>query len=214
MLSRLRLRLPTRAYSTLTNFHCNVVVVSIGNPSPDYDGTRHSVGHYVLEKVRSQFLEGYPRFSSESVQTSEPNETSQSSLLLARSVGSYMNLQGRPVAKFWHKYTQRNPRASLVVIHDELQIPMGKVQIRRRNTSARGHNGLRSIDNAMGNDYTKIAVGIGKPLGKSAGTVSDYVLSKFTRGELDVLEETVVPRVAEVLLEMAKGKHVHERHEK
>lgn len=217
MLSRL---LRFRNYSTISNFQCNVVILSIGNPLPEYNGTRHSVGHYIMEQIRA--LLNYPGFSKDTVETSridntklQNDKTSRNenfhNVLLARSTNSYMNLQGRPVLKFWQNYCKKNPNASLVIVHDELQIPLGKIQIRRRNTSARGHNGLRSIDASMGNEYTKIAVGIGKP---ESGSISDYVLLKFSRPELVILEETVLPKVMDVFQEMARGKHIKERHQK
>lgn len=217
MLSRL---LRFRNYSTISNFQCNVVILSIGNPLPEYNGTRHSVGHYILEQIRA--LLNFPAFSKDTVETSRLDspklQNANSSkdehfhnVLLARSTNSYMNLQGRPVLKFWQNYRKKNPNASLVIVHDELQIPLGKIQVRRRNTSARGHNGLRSIDQSMGNEYTKIAVGIGKP---EKGSVSDYVLLKFSRSEMEILEETVLPKVMDVVEEMARGKHIKERHQK
>lgn len=125
---------------------------------------------------------------------------------LAKSTDSYMNLQGSPIGRAWQKFQHdhKGQPCELVIVHDEIQVALGKVQIRRKRTSARGHNGLRSIDRAVGNEYTKIAVGIGKP----AGDVADYVLSKFDRAQLEVLETITVPRVMEIVEEMAQGKHL------
>lgn len=209
MVPRILARWRLRYYSSLPS--SKVIVASIGNPSPQYDGTRHSVGHWILDVVRENYWTDFTKFSgSGGIDTAYSSEGNHQNVLLAKSVKSYMNLQGKPISKLWQKYSKNNP--CLVVIHDELQIPLGKVQIRRRNTSARGHNGLRSIDKAMGNDYSKIAIGIGKPAAKHL--VSDYVLSKFTKSELEILREVTIPRVVEVLEEMSRGKHIHERHEK
>lgn len=208
--SKVGLPLGTKVYSRQYSLPASsVVIASIGNPSPQYDGTRHSVGHWVLDEVKEKYWKDFSRFSGASgveIATSETNPN----VLLAKSIKSYMNLQGKPISKFWQKHKKD---ARLVIVHDELQIPLGKVQIRRRNTSARGHNGLRSIDNSMGNDYTKIAIGIGKPAAKH-DLVSDYVLSKFTKNEMDVLREVTIPRVAQILEEMSQGKHINERYEK
>lgn len=212
MLSILRQWVAARAYSAPALTKCNVVVASIGNPSPQYDGSRHSVGHWVLDEVRRQWP-NFGQFSSGSngMEISNADGGNNANLMLAKSTDSYMNLQGKPISRFWHKYGKNS---SLVIVHDELQIPLGKVQIRRRNTSARGHNGLRSIDSAMGNNYTKIAIGIGKPEKGGPTLVSDFVLSKFTRAELETLEQVTLPRVVQILDEMSQGKHVLDKHQK
>lgn len=170
------------------------------------------MGHWILDEVREKYWSEFANFSgSGGIETAAASSGDHNNVLLAKSVKSYMNLQGKPISKLWQKYNRNN--ACLVVVHDELQLPLGKVQIRRRNTSARGHNGLRSIDGAMGNDYTKIAIGIGKPAAKHI-LVSDYVLSKLTNDELQILREVAVPRVVTILEEMSRGKHIHERYEK
>lgn len=209
MLARL-LSWGPRHYSSLPA--SSVIVASIGNPSPQYNGTRHSVGHWILDQVREKYWSEFANFSgSGGIEIAAASSGDHNNVLLAKSVKSYMNLQGKPISKLWQKYNRNN--ACLVVVHDELQLPVGKVQIRRRNTSARGHNGLRSIDGAMGNDYSKIAIGIGKPAAKHI-LVSDYVLSKFSKDELQILREVSVPRVVAILDEMSGGKHIHERYEK
>lgn len=119
-----------------------------------------------------------------------------------------MNLSGKPVSSIWTKYKQKHDNPALVIVHDELQIPLGKIQVRRQNTSARGHNGLRSIDLVMGNKYVKIAVGIGRP--ETKDEASNYVLSKFTPEQFDTLMTITMPKVLKALNEMANGKHVFE----
>lgn len=121
-----------------------------------------------------------------------------------------MNLQGSPISKVWNHFRQQHPQSSsaLVILHDEIQIPLGKVQVRRQNTSARGHNGLRSIDKAIGPKYTKIGIGIGKP---NHSAIDRFVLSKFSLSELLTLSELSVPQVEAVIEEMLKGKYIYER---
>lgn len=211
MLTRLR-PIWARAYSAAISDGYNVVVASIGNPSPQFDGSRHSVGHWVLDEVRNTYWTNFPQFSTvfSNYELSTVSTGDHSNVVLVKSSNSYMNIQGKPIAKLWQKYSKKD--VSLVIVHDELQIPLGKVQIRRRKTSARGHNGLRSIDSVIGNDYTKIAVGIGKPAKGPPNLISDYVLSKFSRDELDVLRTVTVPKVVEILDEMSHGKHIHEKY--
>lgn len=140
----------------------------------------------------------------------EESMSSEKPLVMMKSVATYMNLQGGVVAKAWNAFQKHHSdsSAALVVIHDEIQLPQGKVQVRVQNTSARGHNGLRSIDSKIGPEYVKISVGVGKPNG---GAIDKYVLGRFTEAELDVLSETSLPRVEQILHEMVTGKHIFDR---
>lgn len=102
-------------------------------------------------------------------------------------MGSLMNIQGVPVRNIVKLLGKDK---TVLVVHDELQKDIGTVQLRGPGTSARGHNGLKSIDNVLGKGYHKLSVGIGRPVsGKKS--VSDYVLSKFTVTELAQLEEVI-----------------------
>lgn len=195
----------------------SVLVVGIGNPTPTYNGTRHSVGHYILDKMIEEYWTNFGSFKPMALNSlfvySKSQTAELSNVLLAKTVSSYMNLSGTPVSKLWQKYHQQNlnSRPAMVVLHDELQVPLGKIQIRRRNTSARGHNGLRSIDQAIGSNYIKLAIGIGKPPQKTL--VLDFVLAKFSPVELETLAEKTMPKVAKAMAEFAKGQHIYETYD-
>ncbi|KAI5950423.1 hypothetical protein CANMA_005351 [Candida margitis] len=104
-----------------------------------------------------------------------------------------MNLQGRAIRKHFQQF---HKKSSLIVLHDDLERELGKIQIRKPGTSSRGHNGLKSIDGMYKNKYSKIAIGIGRP---SSKTVTDYVLSKFDAKEQEVLNLVVLPKVVKEL---------------
>ncbi|KAM9923026.1 hypothetical protein OXX59_005435 [Metschnikowia pulcherrima] len=194
-----------------------VLFVALGNPSPQYDGTRHNVGQWAIEKMASEAWPHFAPFTNKQLGpllTSHSPESTHTHVVLAKTTGTYMNISGPPVAKAWQKFKQQISRQNLgqepclVILHDELQVPLGKVQIRRRNTSARGHNGLRSIDKVMGNNYTKLAIGIGKA---PSDNVADYVLSKFKPDERKVLETVTMPLLMDIMEQMAEGRHVHDK---
>lgn len=190
-----------------------ILFVSLGNPS-EYAGTRHNVGHWALEKMAQEAWPDFSGFSLAkhlgSVATSQSNNENHSNVLLAKTTGTYMNVLGPVVSKVWNKFKQQHSGLDpcLVVLHDELQVPLGKVQVRRRNTSARGHNGLRSIDKLMGNNYTKLAIGIGKAPGSY---VAGYVLSKFKPDEKRVLETVTMPLLMDIMDKMVVGKHIYDK---
>lgn len=187
-----------------------ILFAAIGNPVPQYAGTRHNVGVWALDEVvkaredSPSFLTS-PRFRDFSV--SEPPDLN---CIFLKSTKSYMNLQGKPVLKAWLEFKKAyaNYSTALVILHDEIQIPLGKIQVRRQNTSARGHNGLRSIDKAIGPTYTKIGIGVGKP---ENVPVDKHVLSKFSSDELDILREKSMPQVLRIIEEMLGGKHIYEK---
>lgn len=201
-----------RAYTTPSS--AQVLVVAIGNPVPSYDGTRHSVGHLILDQMVKNYWSEFGPFRQSALNPQFHSTTAlvgdHTNVTLAKSQTSYMNVSGGPVSKFWQKFQQRQAlQPAMVVVHDELQVPLGKIQIRRRNTSARGHNGLRSIDQTMGNNYIKLAIGIGKPPPNML--VSDFVLSKFKPQELDILLSETMPKVAAAMAQISNGKHIFDK---
>lgn len=173
-----------------------VLFVSLGNPR-SYHGTRHSVGHLVLLLVGHMWGCTFERRHGAEVAQHTFPDAGKVEAVLAMSTGTFMNTQGPAVAKVWGVH-----KGPLVLLHDELEKPLGKVQIRRKGTSARGHNGLRSVSATLGHNYTKIGIGIAAPFGCS---VADFVLGKFTREEMDIVRE-VAPQVAAIMHDMAVGK--------
>lgn len=189
-----------------------LMIASIGNPEPQYTNSRHSVGHWVLDTLIQSHWKNFHSFKkhrniSRGVYSLSEDDNF-SNVFLYKSNETFMNLQGDPIYANWSlirrvKSEDHNP--ALVVIHDEIQLPLGKIQVRRQGTSARGHNGLRSIDGVMGQNYTKIAVGVGKPPNKY---VAEYVLAKFKKPELEVLTYDVMPQIVEVLEDMSRGRYI------
>lgn len=194
-----------------------LMIASIGNPEPQYQGTRHNVGHWALDELITNHWTSFNQFQNHKNIPDGVYSTSSvgglSDVFLFKSIYSFMNLQGAPVSKTWQKvsnYQKATRSPALVVLHDELQVPFGKFQIRKQLSSARGHNGLRSIDSLMGGGYTKISIGIGKPTAKD---LSNYVLSPFTPLEQEVLTYDVMPQIVNVLQEMKDGKYIYDKQE-
>jgi len=118
-----------------------------------------------------------------------------SKVILAKSNG-YMNTSGGPVAALLKFYDI--PAEQLIVIHDELDIDFGQLKIKFSGGHA-GHNGLRSIISAIGNEYIRIRFGIGRPPGQQ--DPADFVLKNFSsteKGELAVLLELAADMVEEI----------------
>jgi peptidyl-tRNA hydrolase, PTH1 family len=152
------------------------IIAGLGNPGPEYAGTRHNAGHMVLallaERMGARFKAHRTRND-----TAEGRLAGQA-VTLARP-RSYMNLSGGPVAGLMAFY--KLPAQRLVVIHDELDIPFGAVRL-KLGGGDNGHNGLRSITSALGTrDYYRVRFGIGRPPGRMDPAA--YVLRDFAAAE-------------------------------
>lgn len=180
------------------------LVVGLGNPGPTYAGNRHNVGQMVLDvladevpgtfathKARAAVLEGRLGVNAGGV----PGPR----VILAKP-GSYMNVSGGPVGALVTFY--QVPPERLLVVHDELDLPANVLRLKRGGGEG-GHNGLKSISQALGTrDYLRLRVGIGRPPGRM--DAADYVLRDFSaveRPELAVTLEEAAEAVAELITE-------------
>lgn len=190
-----------------------LLVVGLGNPSPQYDRTRHNVGNWFIEQLTQHHwndfssLKPEPKFSS--FQTSTTCHSDYSHIVLTKLTACYMNLAGRPIKKFWDCFQEKSKsELNLLIIHDELELPLGKAQIRNGNTSARGHNGLKSVSACVGTKFMKMGIGIGRPARSSERGVADYVLTEFNNMETAKLKNHALEHGIRLLEEMAEGKHL------
>jgi peptidyl-tRNA hydrolase, PTH1 family len=152
------------------------LVAGLGNPGPEYAGTRHNAGHLVVDllagrmgarfkahRTRNEIAEG--RLAGVPVTLAKPR--------------TYMNLSGGPVAALAAFY--KIPPGRIVVVHDELDIPFGSVRI-KLGGGDNGHNGLRSVTQSLGtNEYVRVRFGIGRPPGRM--DAATYVLRDFSPAE-------------------------------
>lgn len=96
-----------------------------------------------------------------------------------------MNISGTPVQKAWNQFRKEGGagEAKLVVVHDELELPLGQVNVKSGSASAKGHNGLKSIKEVVGPNYMRIGIGIGRPESREPNAVASYVLRRMTSQE-------------------------------
>ena len=154
------------------------LVVGLGNPGPDYAGTRHNVGFRVVELLATRA--GGGKFSRHRKANADVLEgrLGERRVVLANP-RTYMNLSGGPVAGLLQYYSV--PLEDLVVVHDELDLDFGVVRLKRGGGEG-GHNGLRSVSSSVGSkDYLRVRLGIGRPPGRQ--DPADYVLKRFSAVE-------------------------------
>ncbi|QFZ16647.1 aminoacyl-tRNA hydrolase [Saccharothrix syringae] len=152
------------------------LVVGLGNPGPKYEGNRHNVGFLVLD-VLADRVGGRFKAHKGGAEVVEGRLAGRR-VVLAKPRG-YMNTSGGPVAGTAKFY--KVPPASIVVVHDELDLPFGTVRL-KLGGGENGHNGLRSITKSLGTkDYHRVRFGIDRPPGRM--DPADYVLRDFSAVE-------------------------------
>lgn len=154
-----------------------LLVVGLGNPGENYARTRHNVGFMVADLLAARLgskFKAHKRSGAEIV----TGRLAGRAVVLAKP-RCYMNESGRqvgPLAKFYSV-----PPADIIVIHDELDIDFGRIRLKLDGGEG-GHNGLRSIANALGTkDFQRVRIGIGRPPGRKDPAA--FVLETFSAAE-------------------------------
>jgi PTH1 family peptidyl-tRNA hydrolase len=163
------------------------LIVGLGNPGREYERHRHNIGFMVVEAL-------LPRARGQLNQEKFAAKVGQGTLAGERVLfvepQTFMNLSGRSVAEAARFY--KVPVEDVLVIHDELDLPFGRLQLKAGGGSG-GHNGLKSTVSSLGDEgFIRLRFGIGKPEGPNARErVAGYVLSNFDDGERRQLEELI-----------------------
>jgi len=174
------------------------LIIGLGNPGRGYANNRHNVGFICLNHftrtqcIRFDKKQGRARIGI--------GEVAGSKVVIARPQ-TYMNLSGQSVSRLVRKFDIN--LADLLVIHDDLDLPLGKIRIRQGGGSG-GHKGVDSIITCLGNqDFLRLRVGIGRPTTPfaeiSEADIIAYVLSDFNADEKQTITQ-VIPRVSEAIL--------------
>lgn len=179
------------------------LIIGLGNPETRYARNRHNVGHMVVDVLAGRTGSRLSKHKARS-QAAEariglmPGGAPGPRAVLAEP-SSYMNESGGPV-KALVQFYGIDPTERLLVVHDELDLPAHELRLKRGGGEG-GHNGLRSISQALGTkDYVRLRVGIGRPPGRQ--DPADYVLSDFPgreRAELEVTLEEAADAVEQVV---------------
>ncbi len=159
------------------------VVVGLGNPGIDYDGTRHNIGFEICDKIAKS--EGDGRFALKFKGAACLVVKGEHKVLLVKPM-TFMNLSGSCVSEILGFY--KVELDSLLVICDDVNLPLGKMRVRSEGSHG-GHNGLRDIQNKVGGIvYPRMRIGVG---GGSQANLAGYVLGKFKPDEVTEAKMTV-----------------------
>jgi PTH1 family peptidyl-tRNA hydrolase len=167
------------------------LVIGFGNPGRGFRTTRHNAGFMVLDRLAARYGKHFMRMQSRAIIAQLIVE--QKKLFLAKPQ-AFMNLSGQSVQGLIRFY--KLPLDHLLVIHDDLDLPIGTIRI-RPDGGAAGHKGMISTIERLGTDsFPRLRVGIGRPPGSMQAP--DYVLQDFSPDELPLISE-VMDRAADAV---------------
>ncbi len=170
------------------------LIVGLGNPGIEYQFTPHNAGFLAIDRIaeicgvtlsnrRGRALTAKARLAGYDVLLAKPE--------------TFMNLSGLSVAALLRELEIEAGRLGedMIVLYDELAIPLGTIRIRERGSSG-GHNGVKSISGVLGTEeWTRIRIGVGKPALADGREIKaggkDYLLSPMRKPELAVLDEVL-----------------------
>jgi PTH1 family peptidyl-tRNA hydrolase len=148
-------------------------IMGLGNPGKKYSNTRHNVGFMVVDELAKENLEGF---------------------ILAKSE-TFMNLSGRAVKKIIKNYKLQSQ--NLIIIHDDIDIPIGEFKI-QKGRGAAGHKGVQSIIKELtSKDFWRVRIGVCPQRGKPKN-IERFVLQSFTKEEKNILKKNI-PHIIDLL---------------
>lgn len=174
------------------------LIVGLGNPGIKYQHTRHNIGFLILESFAEKNQASFQE-KKKCAQTSFLESDTTWHLLKPLE---FMNLSGNSVSEFVRLY--KIPMDMVLVIHDEIDLPFGKIKNKIGGGTA-GHNGLKDIVDKVGSsDFHRLRFGVGKPE-KGKGDVADFVLQTFFPEEQDLLSGLIADSISK-MEDWKKGK--------
>ena len=190
------------------------LIVGLGNPGSKYANTRHNIGFMALDAILSKFepvektfWDKNPDLKSQTKQI-KYNDTN---LLLAKPT-TFMNNSGFAVSKILNYY-KINP-AQMILIHDDSDLPLGKIRVRFGGASG-GHRGVQSIIDVLGTDkFLRLRLGIGRPTDERLGRrvrkdLDRYVLAPFSAKDRNEIKHMIKEAVKAISKILEKGLEVY-----
>lgn len=178
-----------------------LLISGLGNIGKEYENTPHNSGFLFVDTLReilthvptlqvSQWVDENKLFSSEICKVKRDGET----ICILQKPLTYMNLSGKAVKQIYEKFNIQK----FVLVHDDLDIQLGKYKI-QEGKSPKGHNGVLSVENSLNmQDFTRVRIGIENRGGRNIPG-EDYVLIKYSKDELLLLNECISESIEELL---------------
>ena len=161
-----------------------VLIVGLGNPGKEYDGTRHNAGFACVDAF-TEANEFDPWIEKKDLKCFMTSGRLGDTQVIVIKPTTYMNLSGEAAQAVAHFY--KIPAERVLAVYDELDIPFGQIRTRKGGSSA-GHNGVKSLIQHLGEDFGRARIGIG-PKEPEQMDSADFVLGKFSKEQQEHLKE-------------------------
>lgn len=172
------------------------LVIGLGNPGRQYEGTRHNVGFMLLDRIAAADgveFKSEPRFQAHIAKLNDGT--------ILMKPQTFMNLSGRSVRQLMSFFKWESQR--MLVVYDDVALPLGHLRFREKG-SAGGHNGIKSIiEHLGGEDFPRLKMGIGAAQG--GGGMTGHVLGKFAPDERESLENMLATALEAVQVSRSQG---------
>lgn len=176
------------------------IVLAQGNPGDTYKGSRHNLGFDIIDQFAAASKLKWTaktKFSALIAETSIGDEI----VLLAKPTTFY-NETGQSARSLVDFY-KLNPRQDLLVVHDDLALPLGTIRTRASGSDA-GNNGIRSLNSHLGDAYHRIRLGVWSEM-RDKMDDTDFVLGRFNKAEQAIIKDTVAPKALELIEQFIAG---------
>lgn len=162
------------------------IIAGLGNPGREYNMTRHNIGFHTIDYIADTFNAKLNKLKFNAVYGE--CEIGAERVYLVKPQ-TYMNLSGEAIGEMARFY--KIPPENIIVINDDISLETGRIRVRQKG-SAGGHNGLKSIIYQLQSDqFPRIKMGVGAPKHEDYD-LADYVLGRFTREEIPVMEKAII----------------------
>jgi PTH1 family peptidyl-tRNA hydrolase len=172
------------------------IIVGLGNPGDEYADTYHNVGFRVLDRIAQEQNVRVNERCDSALISNPVSLVAQQAVLVAPQ--TYMNRSGAALLPVFERFG--SSASDMIVVYDDLALPLGKLRVRQK-VSAGGHNVVKSIVSTLGSDdFLRVRVGIGPD--REVGDVRDFVLSRVTKADRALLDQTedIAVRAVETLI--------------
>lgn len=160
------------------------LIVGLGNPGDRYSDTRHNAGRRLVEFAAKR--QGVSFSKKKAFEASFVTLDWEGQPVTLAYPETFMNVSGKAVFALVRHF-EIDPRKNLLIVVDDIALPLGRLRLRARGSDG-GHNGLKSIQEVLGEEYPRLRLGIGC---ETTGEVEDYVLSPFRPAEKKILKEVL-----------------------
>lgn len=160
-----------------------ILIVGLGNPGKEYDGTRHNIGFAALDAF-AEANELGPWVNKKDLRCEMATGRMGDAQVILIKPATYMNLSGEAVQAVAHFY--KIPAERILAVYDEIDVPFGQIRLRTGGSSA-GHNGVKSLIQHLGEGFGRVRIGIG-PKQPEQMDSADFVLAKFSKEQQEQLK--------------------------